>query len=90
MDIIIMDMGTIIINHHKVTTQTCHRNPLSGHEKAMLLHNVQHGFFISVSGGIFFSLLFFNRSFPLTRMLRIVNIFQVIPLAIEAEDIRWT
>ena len=55
MDIIIMDMGTtIIINHHKVTTQTCPRNLLSGHEKAMLLHNVQHGFFISASVGIFF------------------------------------
>ena len=44
---IIMDMGTItIINRHKVTKQTRPRNPLSGHEKAMLLYIAQHGFFI--------------------------------------------
>ena len=50
MDIIMgMGMGTITtINHHKVTTQTCPRNPLSGHEKAMLSYNRQHGFFISI------------------------------------------
>ena len=55
MDIITMDMGTtIIINHHQVTTQTSTHKVLSGHKKAMLLHNMQHGFFISVSVGISF------------------------------------
>ena len=55
MDITIMVMGTITtINHHKMTTQTGPRTPLSGHEKAMLSYNKQHGFFISVSMGTSF------------------------------------
>ncbi len=50
MDITTMDMDTITttINHHKVTTQTCPRNPLLGHEKAMLSYNGSMAFFISV------------------------------------------
>ena len=70
MDIIIMamDMGTITINHRKVTTQTCPRNLLSGHEKAMLSEIVQHGFFICMfSWSNVLLLLCFEYPFQHTR-----------------------
>ena len=65
-----MDITTMVIittiNHHKMTIQTCSRTPLSGHEKAMLSYNRQHGFFISVLGHIYLPLLFRRRPLPLT------------------------
>ena len=51
MDITTMGMDTITtINHHMLTTQTCPRNPLLGHEKAMLSYNGSMAFLISVRG----------------------------------------
>ncbi len=82
-------MGTTTtINHHKATTQTCPRSSLSGHEKAMLSYNSSMAFSISVGGHLFFSSLFSRRLLSLMSLLTVVNILQVIPFAIEAEDIR--
>ena len=87
MGIITMDMGITTINDHKPRTQSYPRNLLSGHKKAMLVYNGQHGFFFSY-WRIYLFLLLFPRRLPASTPLRIANIFQVIPFAIETEDIR--
>ncbi len=92
MDITTMGMDTITttINHHMLTPQTCPRNPLLGHEKAMLSYNGSMAFLFPYRLTHLFPLLFCRRPLLLTRTLRIANIFQVIPFAIEAENICLT
>lgn len=84
MDITIMVTTIITINHHKVIAEPCLRSLRFGHEKAMLSHNGSMAFFISVREDILFS----RRLLSLMSILSVVNMLQVIPLAIEAEDIR--
>ena len=83
MGTITMGMGTITINNHKATRQFCPWNPLSGHEKAMLSYNVSMAFFVFVWEGILLS----HHLLSLMSTLSVVNMLQVIPFAIEAEDI---
>ena len=84
MDMVITVTTITIINHHKVITHSCPRSSLSGHEKAMLSYNGSMAFFVVVRKDILFS----RRLFPLMSNLSVVNMLQVIPLAIEAENIR--
>ena len=84
MDITIMVTIITIINHHEVITESCPRSLRFGHEKAMLSHNGSMAFFISVREAILFSRCLLS----LMSTLSVVNMLQVIPLAIEAKDIR--
>ncbi len=71
------------INPHKVIALSCSLSPLSGREKAMLSYNGSMAFFIF----IWESILLSRRLLSLMSALSVVNMLQVIPLTIEAEDI---
>ena len=95
MDITIMGMGTITtINHHQMITYKpvpeirywgtkkpcCH---ITGSMAFLVPYRWAH-----LSSALLIP--FVRRSIPLTRTLRIANIFQIVPFAIEAEDICLT